>query len=72
MREYFDEDIARISVEYEAFVRAIVKRGNGEKIWRGESPIAVPVPSTVPSPVPSTAPATVPVPAIVPDAAPAR
>ena len=58
MREYFDEDIARISVEYEAFVRAIVKRGNGEKIWRGESPIAAPVPSTVP--------------AIVPDAAPAR
>lgn len=68
MREYFDEDIARISVEYEAFVRAIVKRGNGEKVWRGESPIAVPVPSTAPS----TVPATVPVPAIVPDAAPAR
>ena len=64
MREYFDEDIARISVEYEAFVRAIVKRGNGEKVWRGESPIAAPVPATVP--------ATVPAPAIVPDAAPAR
>ena len=38
MREYFTEDLARISAEYEAFVRAIARRGNGERIWRGERP----------------------------------
>jgi hypothetical protein len=39
LREYFAEDLPRISAEYDAFVRAIVARGNGEKIWRGESPL---------------------------------
>ena len=42
LREYFDEDIARMGREYEAFVRALARRGNGEKIWRGESPFALP------------------------------
>lgn len=40
LREYFAEDLTRLSSEYEAFVRAIVARGNGEKIWRGQSPLA--------------------------------
>ncbi len=53
LREYFAEDLKRISAEYEAFVRELVKRGNGEKIWRGESPFAqpqltVPLPSNAP------------------------
>jgi hypothetical protein len=39
LREYFAEDLPRISAEYDAFVRAVVARGNGEKIWRGESPL---------------------------------
>ena len=41
LREYFAEDLPRISAEYDAFVRAVVARGNGEKIWRGESPLKV-------------------------------
>ncbi len=49
LREYFDEDIARLATEYEAFVRAIIVRGNGEKISRGESPIAVAPAPTVPA-----------------------
>lgn len=53
LREYFAEDLKRISAEYEAFVRELVKRGNGEKIWRGESPFAQPQPTV---PVPSNAP----------------
>ncbi|RLS61815.1 MAG: hypothetical protein DWH97_12680 [Planctomycetota bacterium] len=43
LREYFAEDIARIGAEYEAFVRAIVRRGNGERIWNGESPMINPI-----------------------------
>ncbi len=38
MREYFSEDLERISREYEAFVRGLGRRGNGERIWRGERP----------------------------------
>ena len=41
LREYFAEDLPRISAEYDTFVRAVVARGNGEKIWRGESPLKV-------------------------------
>ena len=39
MREYFAEDLARISKEYAAFVEAIVHRSNRERVWRGESPL---------------------------------
>jgi hypothetical protein len=52
LREYFAEDLERISAEYEAFVRAVVQRGNGEKIWRGETPIL-----TAPAPASATSPA---------------
>lgn len=44
MRVYFNEDIEEISGQYEAFVRALVRRGNGERIWRGESPFAAAAP----------------------------
>jgi hypothetical protein len=47
LREYFSEDIAEISVQYEAFVRALVRRGNGERIWRGEAPVYDPAASPV-------------------------
>ncbi len=40
LREYFDPDIARLSAEYKAFVEAIARRGSGEWIARGESPVA--------------------------------
>ena len=39
MREYFAEDLARISKEYAAFVEGIVHRSNRERVWRGESPL---------------------------------
>jgi len=39
MREYFDEDIKRMGEEYQRFCRALVQRGNGERIWRGENPL---------------------------------
>ncbi len=49
LREYFSADSTRLSSEYEAFVRAIVQRGNGERIWRGEAPSFVQQsPATVP------------------------
>ena len=49
LREYFSADSMRLSSEYEAFVRAIVQRGNGERIWRGEAPSFVQQsPATVP------------------------
>ena len=53
MREYFDEDLARLSAEYERFVRELTRRGNGERIWRGESPFqpaAAVTPSAAPVP----------------------
>jgi hypothetical protein len=40
LREYFDPDIARLSAEYKAFVEMIARRGSGEWIARGESPVA--------------------------------
>jgi hypothetical protein len=49
LREYFNEDIAAISAEYEAFVNALVRRGNGERIWRGESPVLSPAQSPAPA-----------------------
>jgi hypothetical protein len=52
MREYFDEDLERLAAEYERFVREITRRGNGEKIWRGESPFAAP--ATAPAPAQAT------------------
>lgn len=45
LREYFDEDIKRVATEYEAFCRAIVRRGNGDRIWRGDSPLPAPTPA---------------------------
>jgi len=54
MREYFSEDIARMGAEYEAFVREMVKRGNGERVWRGESPFQA---SSAATAAPATAPA---------------
>ena len=56
MREYFDEDLARLSAEYERFVRELTRRGNGERIWRGESPFqpaAAVTPSAAPAPAAS-------------------
>ena len=50
LREYFDEDIAAISGQYETFVKALVRRGNGERIWRGESPVLSPAASPAPAP----------------------
>jgi hypothetical protein len=38
MLEYFAEDLDRVSAEYERFVRGVARRGNGERIWRGERP----------------------------------
>ena len=49
LREYFNEDLAAISAEYEAFVNALVRRGNGERIWRGESPVLSPAQSPAPA-----------------------
>ena len=49
LREYFNEDIAAISAQYEAFVKALVRRGNGERIWRGESPVLSPQASPAPA-----------------------
>jgi hypothetical protein len=59
MREYFSEDIARMGAEYEAFVREMVKRGNGERVWRGESPFQASAATAVApsSAAPATAPA---------------
>ena len=62
LREYFSEDIDAISAQYEVFVRALVRRGNGERIWRGEAPVydpaASPVaqPATTPAATPAAAP----------------
>ncbi|MFM7051030.1 MAG: DUF1570 domain-containing protein [Planctomycetota bacterium] len=49
LREYFAEDLTRLSAEYRAFVEKVVARGNGEKIWRGLSPLAEMSPAQTPA-----------------------
>ncbi len=58
LREYFAEDITRISAEYEAFVRSLVRRGNGERIWLGESPMINPILPVEPTKPSTTKPST--------------
>jgi hypothetical protein len=48
LREYFNEDISELSSQYDAFVEALVRRGNGERIWRGQSPVLNPAESALP------------------------
>ena len=48
LREYFNEDISELSSQYDAFVQALVRRGNGERIWRGQSPVLNPAESAIP------------------------
>lgn len=59
LREYFAEDMTRIAAEYEAFVRELVRRGNGEKIWQGTSPFEKPAspPATTQAITPAAPPA---------------
>ena len=39
---YFNEDFAAFKAGYEAFVKDITRRGAGDFIWRGESPVTKP------------------------------
>ena len=36
---YFDRDYSRFKAGYEAFIKQLVARGNGTRIWQGRSPI---------------------------------
>ena len=49
LREYFAEDTTRLCAEYRAFVESLVRRGNGERIWRGQSPVLNPAESPIPA-----------------------
>jgi hypothetical protein len=45
--EYFNPDFAAFEDEYQRFIEAVAKRGAGDRIFRGESPL------TEMSPVPA-------------------
>lgn len=50
--EYFDRDFAAFTTAYDGFVEEITRRGAGDRIYRGESPI-----TAVPAAAPGTPPA---------------
>jgi hypothetical protein len=52
LRAYVDESIDRLAVQYDGFLRDITRRGAGDRIFRGESPLqgsASAAPATQPS-----------------------
>lgn len=38
--EYFNPNLDELAAQYDAFVKRIVNNGNGQRVWRGESPLA--------------------------------
>ena len=52
MREYVRADLARMDADFRAFLSTITRRGAGDRIFRGESPLSEPAPATTASPAP--------------------
>jgi hypothetical protein len=52
---YFNPDYAEFRAGYEAFIEEITRRGAGESVWRGQSPV-IKAPAAVPA-APQAAPA---------------
>ena len=42
LREYVSPDVDLLSVQYDQFLRDVTRRGAGDRIFRGESPLAAP------------------------------
>lgn len=56
MREYVRPDLARMDAEFRAFLSTITRRGAGDRIFRGESPLTeTPAPATTAAPPPQPA-----------------
>ncbi|MFO0874618.1 MAG: hypothetical protein U0575_11695 [Phycisphaerales bacterium] len=49
--EYLNADLDELGAQYDAFVRQIVASGNGQRVWRGESPTEKPVDRSAEKPV---------------------
>ncbi len=47
---YFNKDFAEFKAGYEAFVQDITRRGAGDLVWRGQSPVSPWPPTVTPAP----------------------